>query len=137
MAIGVCELCGKPFNSVGGKLCPACTRSVDESYIKVRKYIYQNPKHCDYISVLEATEVPEKELNYLIKKGRVEVAGREGNGARCRACGKETSGGSVCEKCMAKIIAEKMSSKEETGHKEAPQGPKSTVIPMSYLDKRQ
>lgn len=135
MAIGVCELCGKAYNDAGGKICPACTKSLDETYIKVRKYIYQNPENAEFIDVLEATEVSEKELNYLIKKGRVQVANKVGNGGKCRACGKATSSGSVCEQCMSKLFAEKLRSKDAK-KKEVPDQPdKKGIIPMSYYEK--
>jgi hypothetical protein len=87
---------------------------VDETYITVRRYLYQNPKNCEYISIIEDTGVSEKELNYLIKKGRIEVANKPGGAAKCRACGKETSGGSLCEPCMARIVAEKLAVRKDT-----------------------
>lgn len=133
MAIGLCEYCGKPFNCVGGMLCVPCSKIMDETYIKVRRYIYQNPKDCEFIAVIEATEVSEKALNYLIKKGRIEISGTTGGGLRCRACGKETTSGSVCEQCMSKIVSEKLMAKEtkETKNTNQSSGGKK-IIPMSY-----
>jgi NMD protein affecting ribosome stability and mRNA decay len=133
MAISACEICGKPFNDALGKICGACSKNVDQTYIKVRKYMYQNPKNCEFITIVENTGVSEKELNWLIKKGRIEIADKPSGAAKCRACGKETSGSSLCDSCMAKIIAEKLSSKEEA--KPAGQDPlKKGIIPKSYLD---
>jgi hypothetical protein len=107
MPILICEYCGKPFNNYGVTLCGACSKIIEETYIKVRRYIYQNSKTCDFISIVEATEVPDKALRYLISKGRIEIAGKAGGGPRCRACGKEASGGVLCDQCKAKLITEK------------------------------
>lgn len=118
MAISACEICGKPFNDALGKICAACVKRVDEAYATVRRYMYRNPNNCDYISIIKDTDVSEKDLNYLIKKGRVEIANKPGGAAKCRACGKETSGSSICEPCMAKIVAEKLASRQEAQPKD-------------------
>lgn len=137
MAIVVCELCGKPFNNALGRVCNVCSKRLDESYIKVRRYIYQNPQNCEYLAIIEETEVPEKDLNYLIKKGRIEISNTIGSGLRCRACGKETSSGSLCDHCMAKIVSEKLTTKEAppVPAKAEPSTSKKAIVPMSYIDK--
>ena len=113
MAISACEICGRPYNDALGKICVACSKSLDSTYATVRKYMYQNPKKCDFIDIIGDTGVPEKELNYLIKKGRIEIASKPGGAAKCRACGKETSGSSICEQCMTRIVAEKLTSRQD------------------------
>lgn len=113
MAIGACELCGKPFKNLGIALCTDCSKIVEDTYIKARKYIYQNDKTSDFASIVEATEIPEKALSYLINKGRIMISNKNGSGIRCRACGKETTGGALCDVCSAKILAERLSSKSE------------------------
>lgn len=134
MAISACDICGKPFNNALGKICSACSKSVDETYIKVRKYMYQNPKNCDFINIIEDTQVSEKELNYLIKKGRIEVADKPGGSAKCRACGKEITSGSVCDKCMAKIVSEKLTSRVETKSASGQETDNKGADKKSYLD---
>ena len=67
MAISSCEICGKPYNDALGKICAVCSKNVDETYTTVRRYMYKNPENCDFIRIIEDTEVSEKELNYLIK----------------------------------------------------------------------
>lgn len=138
MPICVCDYCGKAFNNAAGsKLCSGCSKIIEDSYIKARKYIYQNPKESDFASIVAGTEVPEKALSYLINKGRIMVANREGGGAHCRACGKETSSGALCDSCMAKIMAEKLTQKSDEqkrpGIKSEP-GRKS-ILPVSYNTK--
>lgn len=103
-----CEFCGKPFNSIGSKLCVDCMKLVDETYVKVRKYIYQNPGRADFASIVEDTEVPENALNYLIDQGRLMINNGRGGGVKCRACGAETEEGILCERCRNKLISEKL-----------------------------
>lgn len=136
MAICVCELCNKPFTGMGPGLCRDCIRLVDEVYVKARKFIYQNPEKADFTTIIEEVGLPEKALSYLINKGRLEIANKNGVGVKCRACGKETRGSNICEQCRSKLITEKLlarpdSSKgkesgESTGLK------KKTAVPLSY-----
>jgi NMD protein affecting ribosome stability and mRNA decay len=130
MPISVCEYCGKPFNTFGASLCPDCSKLIEESYVKARKYIYQNSQASDFTSIVSATEIPEKALSYLINKGRIIVANR--GGARCRACGKETKGGALCDSCSAKIMAENLLKKKEEKQNKAADTGKKSVLPITY-----
>lgn len=135
MPISICEYCGKPFNNPCVKLCSECSKLIDESYIKARRFIYQNPKVSDFITIIQETDIPEKALSYLIKKGRIEISNKPGGGLKCRACGKEISGGSLCEQCMTRLLSEKkLSNEKETKKSAAPEtflGRKKT-IPTSF-----
>lgn len=132
MPIIICEYCGKPFNNFGVKVCPACSKIIEDAYIKARRYIYQNSKTSDFISIIENTDVPEKALSYLINKGRIEIAGKNGSGPRCRACGKQTTGGTICDQCKAKLVSEKLGAKPEAPPKEAAGNPATKkVVPIS------
>jgi hypothetical protein len=98
--------------------------------------MYQNPRNCEFMTIIEETEVPEKDLNYLIKKGRIEVVNKSGGGPHCRACGKVTSGTAICEACMAKIVAEKLTTKETVNSdiRDADMSARKRIIPKSYND---
>lgn len=113
MPIAICEYCGKPFNNPCVKLCSECSKIIDESYVKARRFIYQNPKISDFITIIQETEIPEKALSYLINKGRIEISNKPGSGLKCRACGKETKSGSLCEQCMTRLLSEKKLSGEK------------------------
>jgi hypothetical protein len=136
-----CDHCGKLFNSVGSKLCMECLQLADDAYIKVRKYIYQNHGKADFASIIEETEVSEKTLSYLINEGRIVIENGVGRGTRCRACGAETSSGSLCPQCTQKLISEKLMSgstekeKEKEKEKENRKTAGSRVQPLSYIEK--
>jgi hypothetical protein len=118
MALAKCELCEKPFNSFGGKkLCGPCTDEVDKAYVIVRKYIYQNPGKSDFMTIVEATGVPEKVLNCLIDQGRIVTADRGGGKApRCKACGVPIQEGVLCPRCKSKLISQKLMSSAPDGN---------------------
>ncbi|UOO37307.1 hypothetical protein IZU99_08595 [Oscillospiraceae bacterium CM] len=136
MAISVCEFCRKPFNSYGASLCADCSKTIDEAYLKARKFIYMNPDKADFISITEETEITEKALSYLINKGRIEISGKNGVGVgRCRACGKEISSGTVCQSCLSKVLAEKMKADSESSadpKKQVSSTDKKKTIPTSF-----
>lgn len=108
MTLCKCEFCGRPFSGAGTKLCGECARQMDEAYVKVRKYIYQNPGRADFASIMEHTEVSEEALSYLIDKGRLTVDGPATRGSRCKACGVRIQNGMLCEQCRKKLISENL-----------------------------
>lgn len=137
MSIAICEYCGKPFSNPYIKLCNECSKIIDDSYIKARKYIYKNPKASDFASIIQETEIPEKALSYLINMGRIEIANRTGSGLRCRACGKETNSGNLCERCISKLASEKTKHIDEEIKKvAAPNAVTGSrkIIPKSFND---
>lgn len=108
MALCTCEFCGRPFNSIGTKLCAECVQQVDAAYVTVRKYIYQNPGKADFSAIIEHTELSEKMLSFLINQGRIVIGNGGGRSTRCKACGAETEGTVFCERCRNKLISAKL-----------------------------
>ncbi|HHU22245.1 MAG TPA: hypothetical protein GXZ52_02325 [Clostridiales bacterium] len=107
MALNKCQFCEKLFNDMGTGICVECMNKVDEGFVKVRKYIYQNPDSADFASIIQNTGVSERELNYLIDRGRIQIQGRSAKGKKCIICGAETSGGSLCPQCKQSLSPEK------------------------------
>jgi predicted amidophosphoribosyltransferase len=135
LAICVCELCNKPYNGIQG-LCRECIKLVDETYIKARKFIYQYPIKADFATMVQETDLSEKALSYLINKGRLEIASRNGGGRKCRACGRETQAGNICEQCRVKLLSEKLTAKPDSAKTKEPENTagasKKSIIPLSY-----
>jgi hypothetical protein len=113
MALAVCEFCNKAFNSYGSKICSDCGKDIDDAYNKVRRYLYQQPEKADFLSIVEGTGISEKELSYLMKKGRVEIVDRSPKSVRCRLCGGETKYGTLCDTCAARMLKEQLTKSEE------------------------
>ncbi len=79
LTIKKCRYCGKPFDSNGSEICTVCAGVINDAYIKVRRYIYQNPDQADFAATVKNTQVPEKLLSYLIDSGRLGL-NSDGNG---------------------------------------------------------
>jgi len=104
MNIIQCRMCRKPFDSIGGKICPECLQKIDKDFIKVRDYIYEH-KRTDVDTVSEETEVEKAVILHLIKEGRIELGGGgSGGGALlCEVCRKPISSGRMCPECKDKL----------------------------------
>jgi predicted amidophosphoribosyltransferase len=120
MNIIQCSFCKKPFQTLGGKICPACLERIDKDFITVRDYIYDN-KSADIDTVSEDTEVPKQIIMHLLKEGRLIIGGPEGEGGGvlfCEICKKPINTGRMCDSCKEKV-ATKMQ-KSVSGSSPAP-----------------
>lgn len=135
MALSKCDYCGKPFNSMGSKVCSDCMQRLDEAFIIIRKYIYQNSVKTDFTAIIENTGVSEKILSYLMNQGRVNIDNTSGKGGKCRVCGSETQSGVLCEQCKQKLFSEQFMSAATKSQKTATESGKSSIIPLSFSEK--
>ena len=103
MNIIQCSLCKKPFQSIGGKVCVECLTKLDEDFVVVRDYIYENKK-ADVDKVAEETGVPKQHILYLLKQGRLIVEDPSGGSLLyCEICKKPISTGKMCADCKAHL----------------------------------
>jgi ribosomal protein L32 len=96
-----CSHCGRIFQSFGGQLCFDCNDEMEQSFIKVRDYIYINPE-ADVASITEDTGVNEKWVLYFLREKRLTLAA-EDEALRCSQCGKPISRGRVCDDCILRF----------------------------------
>lgn len=99
--VKVCTFCGRLFQSTGPNICPECSVKLDEDFLKVREYLYDNPGHVDVLDIVNNTGVSEKAVLRLIKDGRIARKVSEGDtDLRCAICGAPISSGRLCRRCM-------------------------------------
>jgi predicted amidophosphoribosyltransferase len=124
MNIVQCTFCKKPFASVGGRICPACSEQIDRDFITVRDYIYDH-KSSNIDIIAKETEVPKQTIIHLLKEGRLVIEsldGGEGGGVLfCEMCKKPINTGRLCKDCMGKV-ANKMT--KNVADKKRPQDDK-------------
>ncbi len=95
-----CRRCSKVFTLMGalGQLCPNCIRDEEETYLKVRSFVKDNPG----VSVQEVSEIlgisRTKILGY-IKEERLEVTSSSKASLHCKNCGKTITTGVFCMDC--------------------------------------
>ena len=107
MNIIQCKMCKKPFHSIGGKICPECLHKIDQDFIIVRDYIYDN-QGADIDTVAEETEVDKAVILHLLKEGRLTLSSTGSGGGSmlmCEVCRKPIYTGRMCEACKSNVTA--------------------------------
>ena len=97
-----CKKCGRLFSSTdGSSLCSRCNEDVDDSFTRVREYIYDNPSS-SVKDVSHGTGVPTDSILKWIRDGRIMLADHS-NIAFCERCGSPTDGSRFCSKCVSEL----------------------------------
>ena len=107
MNIVQCTFCKRPFHTLGGKICTNCHKKIDEQFIIVRDYIYDN-KDTDIDRVSEETKVSKQVIMHLLKEGRLILGDEHGDGGGvlfCESCKKSINTGRLCKDCKGKIAS--------------------------------
>jgi len=108
MNILQCSICKKPFQSLGGKICNECLSKMDEEFIIVRDYLYEN-KHADMDTVSEETGISKQVIMHLLKEGRLileDAQGGKGGGMLlCEVCKTPINSGRMCKKCKDMVAS--------------------------------
>ena len=103
MEIKNCRECGMMFNYTGGlQVCPNCMKKMEEKFIEVKKYIYDNPG-AGIQQVSDEMEVSIKLLKKWIREERLTFSADSGVGIDCERCGKTILSGRFCDECKNKV----------------------------------
>ena len=94
--VKVCKRCRKLFDSYRD-YCYDCMDEVDANFEILRNYIYDHPG-VRIGAVSNATKIPESDILYLVKEGRLILAEPDPS-VRCEHCGKPVASGRICEAC--------------------------------------
>jgi hypothetical protein len=118
MPITNCKICGKIFESISGKkVCPNCSASEEQEYLKVRSYVKDNPK-ASINAVSEGTGVPIEKINEYLRKGLLERAEVEEVSLKCQLCGTSILNGNYCLTCIEKLKQGLKSKKDNADSRE-------------------
>ena len=80
-----------------------CLEKLDEDFVIVRDYIYENKK-ADVDKVAEDTGVSKQHILYLLKQGRLIIDDpSSGSLLFCEICKKPISTGKMCADCKAHL----------------------------------
>ena len=100
-----CQWCGSIFSYVGHAFCPKCLTELDEKFVKIRKYLYENP-NANVEMVAEATEVEAKVIKHFLREGRLQLKTSGGSTLTCEKCGAPVTSGRLCENCMKNLSSQ-------------------------------
>ncbi len=100
-----CKKCSKLYQSFGNApYCPACMDELERNFELVKEYIYEHPQ-ANAVEVSKETGVPEKDIFYFLREGRLSV--NEGSGMLlCENCGRSITTGRYCEACKKSLERE-------------------------------
>lgn len=113
-----CEMCRKPFQSYGGKICGSCLDEIEIYFSRIKDYLYDHPERIGVKQLSEKTEVPQKVILHLMREGRIEIADDSKGGLLCEVCKKPISKGTMCESCKLDLARSLDSTKPKPEYKE-------------------
>lgn len=96
MNINSCKRCKRLYNG-GGHVCSACVQEIDDTFVKVRRYLDNHPR-ATLVEVVKETESKEKDIMDLLKEGRLSF-GSAGTPLKCEKCAAPIVSGKLCIKC--------------------------------------
>ena len=108
MDIRNCKKCNALMNYDGNPLCPKCMKEMEQKFLDVRQYIYDNPT-ATMVKVSEELDVPIQQIKKWIREERLAFAKDSGMSIDCEKCGKPILTGRFCVDCRA-AITDKFSS---------------------------
>lgn len=109
LAISQCKKCTRLYQPLGNApYCPTCMEELEESFDLVKEYIYHHPL-ANAVEISQETGVPEKDIFYFLKEGRLSVSENSGM-LLCESCGRSIMTGRYCESCKKHLERELSSS---------------------------
>lgn len=103
MEVRNCKDCGKLFNYIGGiPVCPTCSKKIEEKFVEVKEYIYNNPG-VNINQVAEENDVSVKQIKQWVREERLCFAENSELGIECEKCGAMIKTGRFCQKCKKQL----------------------------------
>ncbi len=100
-----CKKCSRIFQFLGtSPYCPNCVEELERNFERVKDYIYDH-QHANVVEISKETGVPEKDVFYFLKEGRLSVSEDIGV-LHCEDCGCSITTGRYCESCKKKLERE-------------------------------
>lgn len=118
MALSNCQACGKLFNRVRSRMCPACVEQEQTEFECVRAYMRENDVRF-VVDLAEGSGVDRAKILKWIEEGKLELEVQANASVQngCKRCGWHTDSGDLCEKCrheMAEQIAKQRAQMQGT-----------------------
>lgn len=100
-----CIKCGRVFSYKGSEACSRCGENEEESFKKVKEYLYDNPG-ATVQEVSDETEVSEKLILKFLRDNRIEIRDEHNCFLDCERCGVSIKSGRFCDECAAELKKE-------------------------------
>lgn len=99
-----CKFCEKLFQSFGGSICHNCLEQIDEDFVAIRDYLYDQPGNIGVEAIHEGTQVPRNIILHLIKEKRLTISDPSTSSVTCEVCKRPISSGTMCQACMKTLF---------------------------------
>ena len=104
MDVRNCKHCNRLFQYQASKYCPSCVIELDQVFIKIREYIYDNPDST-VVEVSENTSISTEIIMEFLREGKLEL--KEATMLlECKSCGKSIKTGVMCKECLSRFETE-------------------------------
>lgn len=100
-----CPVCGAFFNYTGVRdVCAKCAMDEEKKYEEVYRFLRRRENRAATIErIVEATGVSEDLIHKWVRKGRLQPALFPNLGYPCDNCGRLTTQGKLCDRCLAEL----------------------------------
>lgn len=103
MEVITCKGCGKIFNYIQGeRICPQCTKKLDEKFTEVKRYVYEHP-NVDMNQLTAELNVSIRQVKKWIREERLSFTDDSPIGIECESCGTTIKTGRFCKQCKDKL----------------------------------
>ncbi len=100
-----CVRCHRVFEPAAGeKLCPICHEEDENSYRRIREYLYDHPG-ATAAEVANELDVTMRLIKHYLREGRLEVVGEANAFFTCEKCGVPIKTGHYCDLCEKAIAS--------------------------------
>jgi len=114
MDIRSCRNCGRIFHFRGAYNCPDCVREIDDLFVKVRDYIYHNPR-ANVEEICEGTGASVDMVMDWLREGRLLTNENAVPLLECTKCGASIATGKLCGKCANDFMSQANTAAQEMG----------------------
>lgn len=131
-----CRRCGKIYNYIGGApICPDCKQADEDTFKRIKDYLYKNPG-ATLSQVALDCEVSVEKIKMFLREGRLEITEGANIILECERCGKSIRTGRFCQECQNDLSSDISGSVSKPGKQEDNlEAAKRNAIGMRYLNK--
>ncbi len=118
LSVSQCKKCARLYQPLGNApYCPTCMEELESNFDLVKAYIYEHPS-ANAVEISQETGVPEKDIFYFLKEGRLSVSENSGM-LLCESCGRSITTGRFCDSCKKHLERELSSTLSEAIQKKS------------------
>lgn len=132
-----CRRCGRVYNYIGGApICPDCKNADEETFKKIKQYLYDYPG-ATLSQVAMDCDVTVEKIKMFLREGRLEITEGSNIVLECETCGRSIRTGRHCSECQNQVSSDisQTASRKNGERDKLSDDTKRNSIGMRYLNK--